>query len=97
MTAKKPQADRLYAEREAALYDPDSLHRFFGLEETQGKPEQQAVSAAAELESAKPAPTPEEPALYAKAERRRAGAALTPEAIKRMADRAEQAGKKRRP
>jgi hypothetical protein len=91
VSGQKSEADRLYEEREAALYDPDSLHRR-GLEETQGTPEQpQAV-----IEPA-PAPKPvvPTPSLYARAERRRAMAGgLTKEMIKAMADRAEAAVKK---
>lgn len=94
MTGRKSDADRLYEEREAALYDPDSLHRH-GLEETQGTPQQpQAVVAPAPP----PKPVTPAPSLYARAERRRALAGgLTKEMIKAMADRAEAAAKKGKP
>ena len=87
-TPVKDQSGRLIAEREAALYDPDSRFRDHATELAAARPDAPA-----------PADAPDAPAassIYAKGERRRAGVGLTREMIRRIADRAEEAAAKRR-
>ena len=91
MAASKPgkdKAERLIAEREAALYDPDSRFRDHAAEVAAAR-----VPAPAALDEAAASSGP---SIYAKGEKRRAAAGLTREMIKRMADRAEETSAKRR-
>ena len=89
MVAKKPieqdAIEERYAERSAALYDPDSVFR-------DHVAELQALRAVADAATiAEPQAAP----LFARGERTRAVKSMTPEMIKRIADRAELAAKKR--
>ena len=92
LTASKPgkdRDDRLIAEREAALYDPDSRFRDHAAEVAAARaPAREAQEEAAGSSAG--------PSIYAKGEKRRAAAGLTREMIKRMADRAEETSAKRR-
>ena len=82
-----PVAEKPVAEREAALYDPDSVFR-----------DHAAEAAARKRDGAAPAePESGGAELYARSEKRRAGAGLTKEMIKRIADRAEQSREKKAP
>lgn len=86
--------DRENAAREAALYDPDTVFHDHTSHTTADRAVA-AVSATHEEPSPEPEPEPD-PAvnLYARKERKRAGA-LTPDMIKRIADRAERAARKK--
>jgi hypothetical protein len=92
LSAGKPvkETDKLIAEREAALYDPDSRFRDHAAEVAASRAHAPDVAAADQAEADMG------PSIYAKGERRRAGAGLTKEMIKRMADRAEETSAKRR-
>ncbi len=85
----KEHAERPSPVREAALYDPDSVFR-----------DHPAIAAPAPAEPRSTAPTgdgaamQENSPLYARGEKRRASGGMTKETIKRIADRAEQAGQK---
>jgi hypothetical protein len=78
---------KLIAEREAALYDPDSRFRDHAAEIA-------AARSQAQTPRSETQPTGGG-GIFAKGERRRAGAPMTAEMIKRIADRAEEAARRK--
>jgi hypothetical protein len=92
VAGKDKDKKREDAAREAALWDPDSVFHDYATETTSGR----AIQALTASDEVPEAPEPDKPeGLYARKEARRTGA-LTKEMIKRMADRAEQAARKKR-
>ncbi len=91
VAGKDKDKDREETAREAALWDPDSVFHDYAAETTSGR----AIQALTATEEETAASEPDKPeGLYARKEARRTGA-LTKEMIKRMADRAEQAARKK--
>ncbi len=89
--------DKTYAERAAALYDPDSVFRD---REAQGEAATQADAAASAAQQAEERPAQTDGGgaapIHARGERQRGGRAMTREMIRRIADRAEQAARAKR-